>query len=137
MNFKKLMSTYAKFNKTAASLINSKGKTLQKIQDGFKKATENKGSLTSFWEELQLLFSLVKDYASGSYTAIPKTTIISVLAALLYFISPLDVIPDFILGLGLVDDVIILKFVYNKMKKELDKYQAWKLAQKKIIHIVS
>ncbi len=137
MNFKKLMSSYAEFNKTASKLIKNNGNTLQKLQEGFKKATANKVSLANFWDELQLLFSLVKDYSSGKYTAIPKSSIISVLAALLYFISPLDLIPDFIMGLGLVDDVIVLKFVYNKMKKELDRYQTWKVAQKNIIPIVS
>ncbi len=131
------MSKYAVFSKLAGTLIKDKGQTLTKIKEGIKKATENKGSLEGVWTELQLLFSLSKDYASGNYTSIPKSAIISVVAALLYFISPIDLIPDFILGLGLVDDVIILRFVYKKVKKELDKYQVWKTTQKNIIPIVS
>ena len=137
MNFKKLMLSYAIFNKVAALLIKDKRKTLSKIQEGIKKASQNKDSLANIWKELQLLFSLTKDYATGKYTDIPKSAIISVVAGLLYFISPIDLIPDFIVGLGLLDDVIILRFVYKKVQKELDKYQIWKAAQKNIIHIVS
>lgn len=135
MDFKKIMSSYANFSKSASILI--KDKALKKIQEGYKKATGNKVSLENIWDDLDSLFSLTKDYVRGNYTAISKSAIISVLAALLYFISPLDVIPDFILGLGFLDDVIVLRFVLKSVRKELKKYQAWKVEQKKIIHLVS
>ena len=135
MNLNKLKSSYNAFSKIASKLINDKGKTLDKIQEGLKKATANKGSLTNIWDQLQLLFSLAKDYASGNYTAIPKSSIIAIVAALLYFISPLDLIPDFLVGLGFVDDAFVLGLVYKQVLKELDKYQIWKDSQKKIIHI--
>lgn len=120
------MLRYAVFNKIAATLIKDKGKTLNKIQEGFAKAEVNKSALGNVWEQLQLLFSLAKDYPSGAYTAIPKTTMISVLAALLYFISPLDLVPDFLVGLGFLDDAVILGFVFKKVSQELKKYQDWK-----------
>lgn len=127
MNFRKLMFSYFAFSKIAGTLIKDKGKTLSKIQEGFAKADENKSALTNVWEQLQLLFSLAKDYANGTYTSIPKTTMIAVLAALLYFISPLDLVPDFLVGLGFLDDAFILGFVVKKVAKELEKYQAWKV----------
>ena len=135
MNLNKLKSSYNAFSKVASKLINDKGKTLDKIQEGLKKATANKGSLTNIWDQLQLLFSLAKDYSSGNYNAIPKSSIIAIVAALLYFISPLDLIPDFLVGLGFVDDAFVLGLVYKQVLKELDKYQIWKDSQKKIIHI--
>ncbi|RZL46607.1 MAG: DUF1232 domain-containing protein [Pedobacter sp.] len=135
MNFNKLKSSFAAFSKIANTLLKDKGKTLKKVQEGIKKATENQGALTNVWEQLQLLFSLVKDYANGTYTAIPKSSVIAIVAALLYFISPLDVIPDFIVGLGFVDDAFILGWVYKRVIKELDRYQTWKDKQQKIIHI--
>lgn len=120
------MFSYFAFSKLASALIKDKGRTLSKIQEGFSKADENKSALANVWDQLQLLFSLAKDYSSGAYTAIPKSTMIAVLAALLYFISPLDLVPDFLLGLGFLDDAVILGFVYKKVAKELQKYQAWK-----------
>jgi uncharacterized membrane protein YkvA (DUF1232 family) len=135
MNFNKLKSSYNAFSKVAGTLLKDKNKTLKKVQEGLKKATENQGSLGNIWDQLQLLFSLVKDYANGNYTAVPKSTIVAIVAALLYFISPLDIIPDFLVGLGFVDDAFILSLVYKKVIKELDKYQVWLDGQKKIIHI--
>ena len=121
------MLSYVAFNKIAATLIKDKGKTLSKIQEGFTKANDNKSALANVWEHLQLLLSLTKDYSNGTYTAIPKATMISVLAALLYFISPLDLVPDFLVGLGFLDDAVILGFVVKKVAKELDKYRSWKM----------
>ena len=135
MNFNKLKSSYNAFSKVAGTLLKDKNKTLKKVQEGLKKATENQGSLGNIWDQLQLLFSLVKDYANGNYTAVPKSTIVAIVAALLYFISPLDIIPDFLVGLGFVDDAFILSLVYKKVIKELDKYQIWKDGKGNIIHI--
>lgn len=135
MNFDQLKSSFDAFTKKASTLLNDKGKTTSKIQEAIQKATANKGSLSNVWDQIQLFFALAKDYSSGVYTDIPKSAIITIMAGLLYFISPLDIIPDFILGLGFLDDAFILGMVYKKVAKELERYQEWKDQQKKIIHI--
>ena len=56
-------------------------------------------------------------------------------AGLLYFVSPLDFVPDFIFGLGFIDDVYILTLVYKQVAKDLEKYRLWKERTKQIIHI--
>lgn len=126
MNFRKLKLKYDAFNKKASELVNDKGETLSKIEEGLKKATANKGALSDVWNQLHLLFSLTKDYVKGNYVDIPKSSIISVLAALLYFISPVDLVPDFIVGMGFLDDAFILGFIYKRISKELEKYESWK-----------
>ena len=135
MNFDQLKSSFDAFTKNASTLLNDKGKTTNKIQEAIKKATENKGALNNVWDQIQLFFALAKDYTSGTYTDIPKSSIIAIMAGILYFISPLDIIPDFIVGLGFLDDAFILGMVYKKVAKELERYQDWKDQQKKIIHI--
>jgi len=135
MNLNKLKSILNSFTKTAQQLVKDKSKTLEKVQEGLKKAATNKGALSNIWDQLQLLFELAKDYAKGNYTAISKGSIVAVIAGLLYFISPLDLIPDFIIGLGFVDDAFVLSLVYKQLAKDLEKYQKWKDSQKTIIHI--
>lgn len=133
MKESRLKNSLKKFTQTAQQLLTDKDKTLSKIQEGIAKASKNKDKLTTVWDKLQLLFALAKDYASGNYKDISTTSIVAVIGGLLYFISPIDVIPDFILGLGFLDDAFIIGYVFNKMSKELDKYLDWKSSQKEII----
>jgi uncharacterized membrane protein YkvA (DUF1232 family) len=135
MNNQKLKIIFASFAKIAQTLIKNKNKTLLKVQEGSKKAIENKTSLKTIWDNLQLLFSISNDYAKGHYTAVPKGSIIAIIASLLYFLSPIDLIPDFIAGFGFVDDAYILSIVYRQVAKDLEKYKAWKSAQSKILYI--
>lgn len=48
-----------------------------------------------------------------------------VVAALLYFVSPIDAVPDFLVGIGLLDDAAVLAFLYKTIKEEIDHYMEW------------
>lgn len=135
MEESRLKSSFKKFTKTAQQLLTDKNKTLLKVKDGITKASKNKDKLTAIWDKMQLLFALAKDYANGSYNDVSNASIVAIIGSLLYFISPIDFIPDFILGLGFLDDAFIIGYVFNKVAKELDKYQNWKANQKDIISI--
>lgn len=135
MNTKKIISSFKTFTKFASLLLKDKNKTFSKIREGMSKADLNKGKLSEVWEQLQSLFSLARDYANGTYKNVSHTSIVTIIGGLLYFISPLDVIPDFILGIGFIDDAFVIAYVFKKVAKEMDKYQEWKSGQKKMIHI--
>lgn len=68
---------------------------------------------------------MVSAYRSGRYNEIPQTKIILILAALVYFVSPIDLIPDFIPVFGLIDDLGVLVWVFNTLKHEIEKFKAW------------
>lgn len=126
MNLDKLKKSFKAFTKSAQNLVKDKEKTMRTVQESITKSTANKGALTQIWEQMQLLFSIAKDYANGSYTDIPKGSIVAIVAGLLYFISPLDLIPDFIAVFGFIDDAFVLSLVYKQVAKDLEKYQIWK-----------
>lgn len=52
---------------------------------------------------------------------VPLKNKLYIAATILYFISPIDIIPDAIPGLGVVDDVIIAVNVINLLLKSVDK----------------
>ena len=55
--------------------------------------------------------------------------LLAVVAALVYFVMPLDLVPDWLLGVGLLDDLAVLAWVLRTWEDELDAYRTWRDAQ--------
>lgn len=79
-----------------------------------------------YFKDISLVCSMLNDYICKRYTKVPMATVITLLAAVLYFISPVDIIPDFIPLIGHLDDMIIFGFVTDAAKVDLKKYEKWK-----------
>ena len=95
------------------------------IQDGTKKADRLKGPLEEAFLQLKTLFSMLKDYVNGSYRVIPAGSLLVIVGAIIYFVSPLDFIPDFLPG-GLIDDALVIGLAVRQVKADIDKYRVWK-----------
>jgi len=48
-------------------------------------------------------------------------------AGIIYVISPIDIIPDFLPLVGQIDDAIILVLCMYFLEKDLYKYKEWKI----------
>jgi len=94
--------------------------------DEIKGKFESAGPLKRFIDDVKLLISMVKDYWNHKYTEIPFWVIATVVFALLYVLSPVDLIPDVIPGAGYLDDAAVVALCLLMIEKELDKYREWK-----------
>ena len=84
------------------------------------------GLLTRLFQDLRLLIPLIKDYWQGTYRDVSVKSIVIFVVALAYIISPIDLIPDYIAGLGQIDDAVILGLSLYFLEKDLRKYKEWK-----------
>ncbi len=82
--------------------------------------------MARIFQNLRLLIPLVKDYLKGTYRDVSVKSIVIFIVALAYIISPIDLIPDYILGLGQIDDAAILCLSLYFLEKDLMKYKQWK-----------
>ncbi|WP_316734824.1 YkvA family protein [Pedobacter aquatilis] len=122
----KILDFFKKSESKAGVLLKDKRKAKQTINDALGKAVTNRGDLEGVWAKLILLFAIAKDYVAGNYTEIPKRSIIAILGGIIYFLSPVDIVPDFIPVLGFIDDVFVLNLVYKQVVKDLEQYKIWK-----------
>lgn len=112
----------------AESYVGDKQKTKKLIQDAFKKAKKNKDSLSKVWDELQALIRLIRAWVKGKYKT-PWKTILFSIAALIYFVNPLDFIPDFIPVFGFLDDATIIAFVIKSIRTDILKFLEWEKSE--------
>src|SRR3712207_5304918 len=100
----------------------------QLLNDAYKKASQKKdvGTIAhEVWESLQTLSRMIKAAVSGEYTGIPTSTLVGGIAVVLYFLSPVDFVPDFIPVIGLLDDAALLAWFMTSIKSEMDKFEDW------------
>lgn len=77
------------------------------------------------WSDLPLLARLLKARKRGSYRGLSMRTIVSLAAALLYIVSPIDLMPDFIPGIGLIDDAAVLALLLHSIAQDLAAFRVW------------
>lgn len=75
---------------------------------------------------IPVFVSMVKSYIKKEYTAFPMNTLVSIVALLLYWVAPIDIIPDKIPLLGKMDDICALNIVLRGVGKDVEAYKAWK-----------
>lgn len=80
-------------------------------------------------DDLRLMQALCVAWWRGEYRDISPKALVTIVAGLLYFVSPLDAIPDWLLGVGMLDDIAVLGWVLKTVSDELDAFRAWRQRQ--------
>ena len=78
--------------------------------------------------EVPIMASLVVNYVKKEYQDVPIGTIIAVLSALIYFVSPIDLVPDSIPAIGYFDDAAVVAACWKLVESDIDEYLKWRKA---------
>ncbi len=92
------------------------------IQEKF----ERPGPLGRFVEDARLLISLVKDYRAGRYRALPWWALAAIAFALLYVFDPIDLLPDALPVIGVLDDAAVVGICLTLVEQQIQEYKHWK-----------
>ncbi|SMB98763.1 protein of unknown function DUF1232 [Hymenobacter roseosalivarius DSM 11622] len=98
---------------------------LREVASKLDAKDSKKGPLQQVVDMGRTLIRLIGAFASGSYRQIETTTIVSGLAVLLYVLSPIDLVPDFIPVIGFLDDLSLISWFISKFQGEIARFQAW------------
>lgn len=120
--YKSSFSKATRVSKNAKSLLNILKTSLQKTRD-----LGTGGVYDLIRNKVVMLGKLIKSYAQGTYRDIELKNLIIIVAGLIYFISPIDLIPDFLPLLGYADDVALLTFIMGSVSEELEKFELWEM----------
>ncbi|GLB60463.1 YkvA family protein [Cytobacillus sp. NCCP-133] len=117
---------FKKFTSKAKKYAEDPEKTRSLLNKATTKANHNKSSLSDIWDKFQLLIDMIKAWSRGDYRHISKKSILFIIASIIYFVSPIDIVPDFLAGIGILDDAAVLGFAVSQVTGELEKFKIWK-----------
>ncbi len=88
--------------------------------------------INELMEHVQLFLRMIKRSLAGEYSAFSHKTLLSLVFGLLYFVTPMDVVPDFIPLLGFSDDLSIVYFIIKNFKSDIEAFKVWELNQESV-----
>lgn len=100
---------------------------LERIEQKLKKIPAVGDKLSN----VPILISLVKSYVRKEYQEVPLGSIIAIVGGLIYFLSPIDLIPDHIPGIGYLDDATVIVFLLKMVGDDVEEYKEWQVKEGK------
>lgn len=122
------MRILGKMNARTQKIVQDHGelkKLLDKTHKKLEEAQEDDSLMQKMSDYLKMITRMITNYLNGSYNHTPWQTILMLVAGLLYFITPLDAIPDFIPIAGLLDDATVLVWLGRCFRDDIAQYKKW------------
>jgi uncharacterized membrane protein YkvA (DUF1232 family) len=114
----------------AASCANDSERLRKLLGDAREKLNHTpRGPFAETWPYLMAMIRLIRVYQLGEYRDIAAQNLILVVAALLYFVSPFDAIPDSVPILGHIDDALVVRLALRSVGADLDTFMAWETSK--------
>lgn len=106
-------------------------KMLTKAQN--KVAKHKSGRIGELMDLILACFRLLKCYATGEYRDISFESLALILASIIYFVMPFDVLPDFLVGMGLLDDAALLGWMLRSVADDIKRFIDWENKGKPVV----
>ena len=105
----------------------------QRLQSLFEEAARQAASMpkepfAETWSYFQTMLRLIRAYSEAKYRDVPESTLVVIIAAIIYIVNPLDVIPDALPALGYLDDATVLALAVRRARQALDDFMIWETA---------
>lgn len=109
-------------NKKVKSLIKSVKKKIVSMRD-------DDDEKNAFISNIRLVIRMIQSHFNGTYSSLSTRSILLLVFSMVYFITPVDMIPDFVPLLGFTDDVSVVYFVLQSLAGDVEEYRQWEEAQ--------
>lgn len=124
LNKEKVEGIFGEYKEKAKALLSDDAKIdafLVKLENKLKEVPVVGTELA----DIIVIAELVKAYVKKEYREVSTSSIVVALAALIYFVTPIDLIPDMIPLMGFADDVAIIVLAMKFIHEDLQQFKAW------------
>jgi uncharacterized membrane protein YkvA (DUF1232 family) len=122
----RLEAEFAKAVKSAQSYVGNPRRLQSLFADAAREgATMPREPFAENWPYFQAMLRLIRAYSNGVYREIPNSTLVVIIAAIIYVVNPLDVIPDALPAIGFLDDATVLALAVRRSRQAIDDFMVW------------
>jgi uncharacterized membrane protein YkvA (DUF1232 family) len=100
-------------------------KSLFELLQGVLRKSRSLDDKDGILDKINLLVRMVKSFATGTYKQVPWKSITRIIAVLIYFLSPIDLIPDLLPIVGMADDIALVLWLFNAVGDDLEAFRQW------------
>jgi uncharacterized membrane protein YkvA (DUF1232 family) len=111
----------------ARTYASDRKKTAHLLDEAERRARADRGFAEDVKDGLRELFRLLRAWTRGRYKVIPWKTLLMAIAAVIYFVNPFDLVPDFLPLLGFTDDASVIAFVLKSIGKDIKQFREWEM----------
>jgi uncharacterized membrane protein YkvA (DUF1232 family) len=112
-------------SEAASRVLQRRFRVFLLVRQAYERMTAHSSALSAVWQDLRTMMRLLLRWVDRSYRQVSWTPLLLIVGALLYFITPLDLIPDALGALGFVDDVTVITTVVQRLRGELERFRTW------------
>ena len=124
----RLEAEFAQAVRSAKAYVDDPLRLRDLFQDAAKAARSlPTDSFGNTWPYFQTMLRLIRGYYRGEYHEVTESTLVIIIAAVIYVVSPLDVIPDAIPAIGFLDDATIVALALQRTRQDLDDFMLWEI----------
>ena len=109
----------------ARRIVRRKTRLLRLSKSAYEKLERHRSIPSRAARDVRTLARLARAWALKQYRHVPWRTITYVAAAMLYFVNPLDLVPDILVGIGFVDDAAVVHAVARSLHEDLKAFRKW------------
>ena len=112
----------------AAAVVEDRAKFDQLLSKAKEKVSTQEGLFQEVIEDFKTCLRMLTAYAKGRYK-VPWPALLASAAAVIYFVNPFDLIPDFLVGTGLIDDGAVIAFMLASIRTTVREFSTWEQTQ--------
>ncbi len=116
---------FALAEKAARSVVRRRFRLVRLTKSAYTKLERHESALARVARDLRSLVRLAMAWAKQDYRRLPWKSVVYVVAALIYFVNPVDLIPDVLTGIGFVADAAVVAAVVRSIADDLAAFRQW------------
>ena len=120
--------------KSRASTILGNREKLEEVLNASKtrlgEINIDNSKLSKLGHNLRIFLRMIQAFANGTYREAPWKSMVAIVAGIIYFLMPIDLIPDFIPITGFIDDFTVIMLITNAFQQDIQLFEEWSSSKK-------